>query len=765
VRLRILQRLVGKQAAGGRKRAALHDLNQLSWLIPIAFFAVALALRLYRLDAQSLWLDEGSSWQMARQPWPTLLRDMLNPTAAYPLYHLLLKVWIIVFGDSEIALRLPSVLAGATAVSVIYLAAYEGLRESSAPPKNPFLYPMAAAAIVLLGPFPIWYAQEAKTYSVLLLAAALLSWALLRALRTGEKRDWLVFASIALVAIFVHRLAALTVLAGGWAWWIHSRTTTNNQRPMIGGQDNLSARVLVIRRWSLRLRSGQAFGGLTLASAGLVLGMTYGLGSDQAATGAYIPAGPLSALGLTFTRFSLDRWPGDLPWWWILPWAVLLVWGFIRLAGDVFRPTNTLDRADRARLWDRSRSWDRSRLWDRARSVPTGVLCLLFVPLGIFVVQLMFTRLYEARYLMVVYPAWVLALAYPLADEQRTTNDKQQMQTPGSNHWSLVIGRWSLLGLALATSVASLLQPTFGLFSGAPVKEQYREAIAELAARVQPDDAVVIHPAYIRPLYDYYMRRLNTDPALEPIVFADFWQGETSFGQREWDLERRQKLVGYTRSFLLIAPEHARTVDPPAADTGDEYGLVGNFWAFSREQRTWPCGIWRYNGAHLFCQEAPEAYITGVRPEPVTPVGATFGNNLKLLGFTLKASTPQGPGVYRAGGNLPISLFWDVGQQPDQDLSFFLHLCQDCEFPPLASDDGPPLEGYLPTSSWLPGKPARDDRTIQLPRDLQPGSYTLLLGVYRPSDPTPNARLTVSGDEILGNDRLILATIEIVNGE
>ncbi|MBX0330748.1 glycosyltransferase family 39 protein [Oscillochloris sp. ZM17-4] len=638
-------------------------------------FLAALALRVYRLDAQSLWLDEGSSWQMAGMPWGALLREMLSPTAAYPLYHLLLKAWVGVFGDSEIALRLPSAIAGAAAVPAIYLAGQEaGGGGQGAGARR---YPLAAAAIMLISPFPLWYAQEAKAYSLLLLAAALLTWALLRALRTGAGRDWLAFGAVALVAVFV-----------GWA----------------------------------------ASAGLALISAGLVAVMVYGLGSDRAATGAYIPAGPLSALGLTFTRFSLDRWPGDAPWWWLIPWAALLAWGLIGLFRDVWRGKGG------------------------ARSAPTAIVCMLLVPMGLFLIQLLFTRLYEARYLIVLYPAWALAAAYPLqGDRGQGTGDRGQ---------ALSI---AVLVAALGTGAASLFQPTFGLFSGAPVKEQYREAIAELAARVQPDDAVVIHPSYIRPLYDYYMGRLSADPAPQPLVFADFWQGETAYGQREWDIERRAKLAGYTRSFLLIAPEHARTVDAPAP--GDEYGLVGNFWAFSREQRAWPCGIWRYNGAHLLCQEAPEAYITGARPEPATPVGATFGERLTLLGFTLKATTPDGPGVYRAGGNLPISLFWDVAAQPTEDLSFFLHLCRDCESPPVAGDDGPPLGGYLPTSSWLPGKPARDDRAIPLPRDLPPGRYTLLLGVYRPSDPSPSARLAVSGGEGLGEGRLVLETVEIVNGE
>jgi hypothetical protein len=82
--------------------------------------------------------------------------------------------------------------------------------------------------------------------------------------------------------------------------------------------------------------------------------------------------------------------------------------------------------------------------------------------------------------------------------------------------------------------------------------------------------------------------------------------------------------------------------------------------------------------------------------------------------------------------------------------------------PPAASDDGPPLNGYLPTSTWLPGKPARDDRSIPLPRDLPPGRYTLLLGLYRPGDASPSARLPVIGANVIAGDRVALGEVIIV---
>ncbi|MEF3274350.1 MAG: glycosyltransferase family 39 protein [Chloroflexus sp.] len=651
------------------------------WLL-IAFIGAS-ALRLYRLDAQSLWLDEGSSWTMAMQPWPVLLYDLVLPNAAYPLYHLLLKGWISLVGASEWMLRLPSVLAGALSVPLLALAARTAVTESDQ--RN--VVAVTAACIGLISPFAIWYAQEAKVYALVLLVSVAMLWLTLRAAQSDQVRDWLWLGGLAAVAFFVHRLTALLTLGAALVWLF--------SQP---------------RRYTWLIASG-----LLLTGVGMILAMAAGVGNDRAASGAAIAADPLRALWLTFTRFSLDRWPGDLPGTWLLPWLALGGLGLHNL-----------------------------RILSRPTALTLGLLGIL--PLALFMLQLVFTQLYEARYLMIVFPVWVVTLALGLARAG----------------WWRWLGGLALVGV-LMTSIFALFQPRFGIFSGDPVKEQYREAIAELARRVHPDDAIVIHPGYLRPLYTYYMARLSADPPPDPITFADFWSGETSYGQREWDAERRAALAGYTRSFLLIAPDHARTIDPPRP--GDEYGLVGNFWAFSREQRTWPCGIWRFQGVHLFCQEAPEAYITGAIVQPATPMTATFGDALRLLGYTLKATTADGPGVYRAGGNIPLSLFWDVHTPLSEDYSLFIHLCRDCEQPPVAGDDGPPLTGYLPTSTWLPGKPARDDRAVPLPADLPPGQYQLLIGWYRPADPSPAGRLPVRGLGALSAGRLLLTTIEVIDGD
>ena len=536
---------------------------------------------------------------------------------------------------------------------------------------------------------------------------------------------------------------------------------------------------------------------LLLISVGMVAAMVLGLGSEGASTGAHIPAGPPLALWLTFVRFSVDRGPGEFPWWWLLPWGGLTLWGLVLLMRDARTAWTVLGTSGQSRTQRREERTDGgmgdsfpsdsaeqpqtpaapSRTMSHA---PLVLACFLVMPLLLFLAQLVFTRFYETRYLMLIFPAWILTLAYPIRKvvengEWRMGNGRKEAQPTlqrspvptlarsNARPFQRFIAPTLVAGVVLVSG-AVLLQPDLGLFSGDPVKEEFRDAFHTLAARVHPDDVIILHPAYMQPLYDYYMHRFSADPPPPPALFAAFKQGQTEFTRRDWDAARRESLAGHYRSFLVIAPDHARTVDIPNKKYDDEYGLVGIYYQYSREVKKWPCGIWRFNGVHLYCQESPEAYETGEVMQPATRMGVRFGEHLDFLGYTLKATTEDGSGVYRAGGVVPISLFWEVTQQIEQDYSVFLHLCQDCSQPPLASSDGQPLNGYLPTSTWLPRKPARDDRAIPLPPDMPPGRYTLLLGMYHPDNPAPAARLPLGGGQVLAHHRLVLGEVEVVGG-
>jgi hypothetical protein len=63
-----------------------------------------------------------------------------------------------------------------------------------------------------------------------------------------------------------------------------------------------------------------------------------------------------------------------------------------------------------------------------------------------------------------------------------------------------------------------------------------------------------------------------------------------------------------------------------------------------------------------------------------------------------------------------------------QDLKVFVHI-YDAQGKLLAQDDGPPAEGFAPTSWWRRGDVIADTRSINM-ASLPPGTYRITAGMY-----------------------------------
>ncbi len=130
-------------------------------------------LRVYGLDKQSLWFDEGWSWHLARMS----LVEMALTTAgdrSPPLYYALLHAWIGLAGQSEFALRFISAAADTATVALVIAftrALLRGLEcasptaHSSAALRS--LAPLIAGALYAVCPFAVWYAQETRMYALI----------------------------------------------------------------------------------------------------------------------------------------------------------------------------------------------------------------------------------------------------------------------------------------------------------------------------------------------------------------------------------------------------------------------------------------------------------------------------------------------------------------------------------------------------------------------------------------------------------------------
>jgi uncharacterized membrane protein len=142
--------------------------NQLRSAAVLIIVLIGLVLRLYRLDAQSFWYDEGNSARIAERSMPLIIEGAAGDIHP-PLYYVALHFWRAVAGDSEFGLRLLSAACGTLLILFTYLL---GTRLV-----NPRVG-LIAALLTAFSPFEVYYSQEARMYIMLALLAAISTWAL-----------------------------------------------------------------------------------------------------------------------------------------------------------------------------------------------------------------------------------------------------------------------------------------------------------------------------------------------------------------------------------------------------------------------------------------------------------------------------------------------------------------------------------------------------------------------------------------------------------
>jgi hypothetical protein len=172
--------------------------------------AVALGLRLWHLDFQSMWWDEGVSVYLAHQGFAalTIAKDFsvdLHP----PGYHLLLAVWSRLVGSSVFSGRLLSAFCGALTVPLTYRFA----RQLSPVGDGAGRAALLAAGLAAVSPLDLYYSQEIRMYALMPVLALLSLLATARVYRDESPRRWLIWALANAIGLYTYYYLALLALA------------------------------------------------------------------------------------------------------------------------------------------------------------------------------------------------------------------------------------------------------------------------------------------------------------------------------------------------------------------------------------------------------------------------------------------------------------------------------------------------------------------------------------------------------------------------
>lgn len=177
----------------------------------LLFWSVLIVAALVRVPQlnDSLWFDE--VWRthagLAGDSWRFVLFHDTHP----PLFALILWGWITVFGDSEISVRVPSLLCGLGSVAITYALAKRWFGPRIA---------LLAATFLALSPAHIWYSHENKNNMLLLLLTVTAVWALDRAWQGGRRRAWWVFWIATALSLWTNVFAVWIAFANClWLWF------------------------------------------------------------------------------------------------------------------------------------------------------------------------------------------------------------------------------------------------------------------------------------------------------------------------------------------------------------------------------------------------------------------------------------------------------------------------------------------------------------------------------------------------------------------
>lgn len=176
-----------------------------NWII-IVILLLGFILRIYKLDFQSVWLDEIHSLNESNPnyTWSQVFDSLLVSDPHPPLYFILLHLLFKVFGYTVWTLRFVSVLFGVAGIAGTYLLAKEMFNKRIA---------YYAALLIAVNHFQIYYSQEARMYAMLFFTSVMSFYFLLRFIKVPTYRTSLLYAVFAALMLYTHFFALFALAA------------------------------------------------------------------------------------------------------------------------------------------------------------------------------------------------------------------------------------------------------------------------------------------------------------------------------------------------------------------------------------------------------------------------------------------------------------------------------------------------------------------------------------------------------------------------
>jgi mannosyltransferase len=676
----------------------------------ILVLLLALGLRLYRIQAQSLWNDEGTSIALAARDLEAITRGAANDIHP-PLYYYVLHFWMAVFGNSELAVRSFSAVSG----TLVVLLAFVWGRSVAASP-----HPDGAGAGVgllasffaALSPFQIYYSQETRMYILSTLLGALSMYAFMRLLvhwqnkavhtntATSSAHRYLPLTAYAIVTIlllYTHYFAVTLIVAQNIAflWWLKK-----DRLPVTG------YRLPVALRWGV------------LQAIITVSYLPWLFLAREA-----LRVWPAISQPLQFTTLTLDLLQIFSLGSSVEPRASAVLAGFavLSLLGILALHPNPRQQAKAVES-------------QMPGSMPyVTSLLYLFAPILMMYMISLQRPMYNPKFLLLCTPPFFLFLAQGTVSLASGPDSLwQPSETPniptgrqGSRIWPWL--RIALSWVAVAfVAISSLYSLRSYYFNPRYARDDYRGIAQYVQAVEREDDAVLINaPGQIETLTYYYRGKLPLHPLPR--------QRPLDEAQTEADL--RQMIEGRKRIFAVLW----------ATDESDPERFVES-WL---DQHTYKAMDSWYGNVRLVVYAVPAQPAEGGIDHPLD---VTLGDKVRLLGYNLS------PTEMMPGDILQLTLFWQAIAPMNERYKVFTHVV-DAHGHLVGQRDAEPGGGAKITTIWKEGEQVIDNYGLPILLATPPGDYMIEIGMYGLNN---GLRLPVlEGGQPLGN-HIILQSVRVL---
>jgi len=669
----------------------------------LAICLLAFGLRVFYLGAQSLWYDEGLSVYLASLP-PLATIQVSAITDHPPLYALLLGAWMQAAGRSEFAIRFLSLWWSVLAVALTWRVGRELLLDAIG---------AVGALLMAASALAVWYAQEARGYSLLLALTLIATWAFIRlchchsAQRTpaakqrtgcerseeslsrkaetlrrfaaqGDRWAWAALVVSGIAALYTHYYAALTLLALNLAFFAVLACRIYHASPLRVTHYGIRNTQYAIRFYLSQL----------VILAGFAPWLPAAI--RQATTNAtYFPGrvGWQTVVGDTLRAFAT----GDVASTTIATVALSVMSVLAALGALAEQPGTT-------------------RL---NRVIAT---LLVAAPVAAMAVIAWNKPKFASRYLIEALPAFYLLVGagFTAADRQRISG------------WALFVLRALVIVGAIILVITSALSLRATYFDPARQRPDARGVAAYIAANEQRGDVIVLLGGYQSPAFGFYYHGEN------PI--APMPEGVMPPAQSPLDYRAARQLEETARGHgrLWLALWQRELADPTDV-------VLSELLEKSRR-----LGVGQdFHDMRLLLFDLQDHKPLGDGPQH--PMDVRFTEPIALAGYDLSATSCA------PGESLDLALYWRASGRIAGNYVVFTHLLAPDGRMVAGSDHIAGADSY-PASLWTEGALVRNTFTLRVPPDASPGTFTIQVGLY-----DSQGRLKLAD----GADRILLAEIVV----